>query len=130
MTLNDPLSNAMSLISNAEKKGKKSCVIFPANGIIKGVLHLLQDRRFIGEFKEHEDTKGKSLEVQLIGSINKCGVVKPRFAVQKEDFERFEKRFLIAKDFGILVVSTTHGLMTHLEAKEKGVGGRLLAYCY
>lgn len=130
MSLNDPLANAMSTIYNAQKRGETTCVIYPSSKIVKGVLQLMQDARYLGSFEEVKDARGGYLTVQLIGAINKCGVIKPRFAVQKEDFERFEQRFLVAKGFGVLVISTNQGLMTHEEAKEKGVGGRLLAYCY
>ncbi len=47
-----------------------------------------------------------------------------------EEFEKFEKRFLPAKDFGFLILSTSKGIMTHLAAKEKSIGGKLLAYVY
>jgi len=50
--------------------------------------------------------------------------------VQKGNYEKFEKRYLPAKDFGMIIVSTNQGIMTHIEAKEKGLGGRLLAYVY
>ncbi len=33
-------------------------------------------------------------------------------------------------DFGILIVSTTKGIMKHNEAKKQDIGGRLIAYCY
>lgn len=130
MSLNDPLANAMSTIYNAQKRGKTACTIYPSSGIIKRVLKILQEARYLGEFKETKDVRGSYLVVQLIGAINKCGAIKPRFSVKKESFERFEQRFLVAKDFGILVVSTPQGMMTHIEAKEKGIGGRLFAYCY
>ena len=48
----------------------------------------------------------------------------------KDEFEKFEKRYLPAKNFGILIVTTPEGIMTHNEAKERGIGGRLLAYMY
>ncbi|MDZ4226799.1 MAG: 30S ribosomal protein S8, partial [Candidatus Pacearchaeota archaeon] len=60
----------------------------------------------------------------------KCGVVKPRFPVKLDEFEKFEKRYLPAKNFGIIIVSTSNGIMTHIEAKEKKLGGRLIAYIY
>ena len=70
------------------------------------------------------------MKINLIGSINKCGVVKPRFSVKKNDFEKYEKRYLPAQNFGILIVSTSQGIMTNYEAKEKNLGGKLLAYVY
>lgn len=130
MSLNDPLADAMSTIYNAQKRNDTECIIYPSSKIVKGVLQIIQDARYLGGFEEAKDARGSYLTVQLIGAINKCGVIKPRFAVQKGDFERFEQRFLVAKDFGIIVVSTNQGLMTHEGAKKKGIGGRLLAYCY
>ncbi|MEM2907506.1 MAG: 30S ribosomal protein S8, partial [Candidatus Odinarchaeota archaeon] len=47
-----------------------------------------------------------------------------------KDIDKWESEFLPSKDFGILVVTTPRGLMTHIEAREKKIGGRLLAYVY
>lgn len=130
MTLNDPLSNALSAAMNAERVGKKEFSIKPVSSIIKKVFSILQDRHFLGEFKEVEDGRGNYGTVQLFGKINQCGAVKPRMSVTLDTYEKFEKRFLLAKGFGILIVSTPFGVMTHEEAKAKKIGGRLLAYCY
>lgn len=130
MTLNDPLANLMSNLYNAEKRYKKSVEVKPASKVSKSVLQLLQDHHYVGSFEEVETNRGKYIVVNLINRINKCGVVKPRFAVTKYGYEKFEKQFLLAKDFGIIIVSTNKGVMTHIEAKQKGLGGRLLAYCY
>ena len=90
----------------------------------------MQDHKYLGEIKYNEDGKGGVVILNLIGKVNKCGVIKPRFAVKKGGFEKFEKRYLPAKDFGLLIISTSQGIMTHIEAKEKGIGGRLISYVY
>ncbi len=128
--LNDPLAAALAKILNAERVGKREVLIKPASKIIKRVLTLMNEHRYIGAFEEIEDGKGNVLKVSLLGNINKCGVVKPRFSTKKNQYEKWEKRYLPAKDFGIIVVSTPQGVVTHLYAKEKNTGGRLLAYCY
>ncbi len=128
--LNDPLANALSNILNKENARTKECIIKPSSKIIKEVLKIMKNNYYVGEFKEIEDSKGNMLSVQLLNNINKCGVIKPRFSVKKDGYEKFEKRFLLAKDFGILIVSTPQGIMTNDEAKKKGIGGKLLAYCY
>ena len=128
--LNDPLSNVLSKILNAEKVSKSECLIKPVSNTIKKVLKIMQERKFIGGFDEIKDGKGNFIKINLIGQINKCGAIKPRYPVKRDKFERFEKRFLPAKDFGIIFVSTNKGIMTHAEAKEKKLGGILLAYCY
>jgi len=128
--LNDPLANALSIILNKENARIKECIIKPSSKVIKEVLKIMKDNHYIGEFKEIEDLKGNMLSIQLLNKINKCGVIKPRFSVKKEGYEKFEKRFLAAKNFGILIVSTPQGIMINDEAKKKGIGGKLLAYCY
>ncbi|MDD5651577.1 MAG: 30S ribosomal protein S8 [Candidatus Nanoarchaeia archaeon] len=130
MALNDTLSNVLSMILNAEKKGKFVCIVEPASKTIKSVLNIMNQRGYLGSIKVMDNSKGGQIEVNLSGNINKCGVIKPRFAVKATDFEKFEKRFLPAKNFGILIISTSKGIMTHMEAREKNLGGKLVAYCY
>jgi small subunit ribosomal protein S8 len=57
-------------------------------------------------------------------------VIKPRISVRGRAVERYEARFLPAQDFGILVLSTNQGVMSHTKARELKIGGRLLAYVY
>ena len=128
--LNDPLAAALTKIINAEKVGKKEVLIRPASKMIKKVLEIMNEHNYIGSFEETDDGKGGVLKLNLIGNINKCGVIKPRFSAKKHNFEKWEKRYLPAKDFGIILISTSQGVLTHNLAKEKGTGGRLLAYCY
>ncbi len=128
--LNDPLAAAMAKILNAERVGKREVSVKPASKIFKRILTIMNDHQFVGSFEEVVDGKGGIIKVNLLGSINKCGVIKPRFASKNMEFEKWEKRYLPAKDFGIIVVSTPLGIMTHIEAKQKNTGGRLLAYCY
>lgn len=128
--LNDPLANALSNILNAEKVGKEYCVVRPASKVIMKVLDIMNEKGYIGKYEVIEDGKGKTLKVMLIGKVNKAGAIKPRFSVELDGFEKFEKRYLPAKGFGYIVVSTSKGVMVHTEAKENKIGGILLAYFY
>jgi small subunit ribosomal protein S8 len=126
----DPLANALTNIRNNELQVNASCFISPASKLIGQVLSTMQKEEYIGKFEYIDDGKAGKFIVHLEGNINQCGVIKPRHSVKKDEFEKFEKRFLPAKNFGILIVTTPEGIMTHTEAKEKGIGGRLLAYMY
>ena len=128
--MNDPLSNALSKILNSEKIAKKECIIKPTSKVIKNVLNLMNENHYVGAYNEIKDSKGTYLMLNLLGNINKCSVIKPRFPVKLGGFEKYEKRYLPAKDFGILIVSTPKGMMTHIDAKSKKLGGRLIAYIY
>ena len=130
MTLMDPLADALTNIRNNERQVNDHCTISPASKLIGRVLSTMQKENYIGEFELIDDNKAGKCEVELEGNINQCGVIKPRHAVKKDEFEKFEKRYLPAKNFGILIVTTPEGIMTHREAKERGIGGRLLAYMY
>ncbi len=130
MTLNDPLANTLSAMENAEKVGKKSCTISPNSKIMGKVLDILKENEYIKGYTVHKNGRSTFMQVELSGMINKCGAIKPRFSVASTDYERFEKRYLPARDMGVIVVSTSHGLMVHTQAKQKNIGGRLIAYCY
>src|SRR3989338_4292365 len=90
--LNDPLSNVLNNIMNAQRVGKMSCIATPISKMTKQVLQMMQDNRYIGAV-EYKDIKGGIANITLLGTVNKCGVIKPRFSVQKEDYTKFEKRF-------------------------------------
>lgn len=129
--MNDSLAVALSKIMNAERVAKKEVEVNVISKVIKNILTIMKDNGYIGSYEViNLGRKGEMLRVNLIGKINECNVIKPRYSVTMDTYEKFEKRFLPAKDFGILLVSTPKGIMTHIEAKNKGLGGRLLAYCY
>ena len=130
MTLMDPLADALTNMRNNEMQGNNTCTITPASKMIGHVLRTMQKEEYIGEFEFVDDGKAGQFIIELEGNINKCGVIKPRHAVKKDEFERFEKRYLPSKNFGIMIMTTPEGIMTHKEAKERGIGGRLLAYIY
>ncbi|MFZ3170104.1 MAG: 30S ribosomal protein S8 [Candidatus Methanoperedens sp.] len=126
----DPLADALSTIKNAETIGKPDCTIKPASKLIGNVLKVMKDKAYIGDFEFIDDGKSGNFKVQLKGKINKCGVIRPRHAVKNTDFEKWEKRYLPAKGFGSIILTTPDGVMTHSEARDNGIGGELLAFVY
>ena len=127
--LHDPLADALSAIKNAERVGKKECVV-KASKVIKAILKILQDHGYIGTYEFINDGRGGKFKIELKGKIVDCNVIKPRFSVKVDEFERWEKRFLPAREFGILILTTSKGIIDHKKAKEWHVGGKLLAFCY
>jgi len=130
MTGNDPLASALSTIDNAESVGHLTQEVAPASNEIGSVLEVFYDRGYIDGFQYVDDGKAGTFEVELKGAINACGPVKPRYAAGADEFEKWEKRFLPARDYGTLVVTTSHGIMSHYDAREAGVGGQVIAYVY
>jgi small subunit ribosomal protein S8 len=126
----DVLANGLTVIMNNEMRNKRECVISPASKLLGRVLRVMQLHGYIGEFEFIDDGRSGKFKVQLLGRINKCGAIKPRFAVRLDEIEDWERKFLPSRDVGLLILSTPKGVLTHREAKEKRVGGRLLAFVY
>jgi small subunit ribosomal protein S8 len=125
----DILSDVLHVLTNAERMGKRSCTV-PSSSLIKDVLKVLHGEKYIGKFEFIDDGKSGKFEIQLIGKINETKAIKPNFPVKKDEFEKWETRYLPAKNFGLLIVSTPRGVMTQKEAAEGNSGGRLIAYVY
>ena len=126
----DTLANGLTTIMNNESRNKRECVISPASKLLGRVLRVIQLNRYIGELEFVDDGRFGKFRVQLLGRVNKCGAIKPRIPVSFKEVENWEKRFLPSKDIGVLVVSTSQGVLSHREVKEKKIGGRLLAFVY
>lgn len=123
------LSDCLSSINNSEDVGKDTCIVKASNLILE-TLKTIQREGYIGDFEEIEDGKGGKFRINLVGKINKCKVIRPHFSVKKDEYEKWEKRYLPAKGLGLLIVSTSEGIMTHEDAKENGIGGKLMGYIY
>lgn len=126
----DPLSNAIITIMNNETQRKRVCVISLASKLIGGVLRILQEEGHIGEFEFVDDGGAGKFIVQLMGRINRLSPVRPRFPVKVERLGMWERRYLPARDLGLLILSTPQGVMTNREARARHTGGVLLAYVY
>lgn len=121
----DSLSDALSTIVNAENVGHAQCTVSNTK-TIRTVLEVIHKAGYIGDLRQ----AGNELQVALVGRINALKSIRPRFAVQKDEFEKFEGRYLPSREVGLIVVSTSQGVMSHKEAIERGIGGRLMAFVY
>ncbi|MBI4095442.1 MAG: 30S ribosomal protein S8 [DPANN group archaeon] len=126
----DTLARALSAINNAAGRGKTEVEITPASKVITAVLEILKREGYVESYSREETGSGAKLRIKITGQINKIGAIKPRYPVNKNEFEKFEQSYLPAKDFGRIIVSTSKGYMMHIEAKQKGLGGVLIAYVY
>ena len=130
MPMMDTLANGLTTIINNEMRRKRECIISQASKLLGRVLRVMQLNGYIGEFEFIDDGRSGKFRVQLLGRVNKCGAIKPRIPVNSKEIENWEKKFLPSKDIGVLVFSTSQGVMSHKEVKAKKIGGRLLAFVY
>ncbi len=126
----DLLNDALVTLRHADREGHPLAAIEPASKLIGEVLRIFREHGYVREFTYVPTGRGGRYDVTLSQRINSCGVVRPRIAVAHDGLERYEARFLPAQDFGLLVLSTNQGVLSHTEARALKIGGRLLAYVY
>ncbi|MEE6245989.1 MAG: 30S ribosomal protein S8 [Thermoproteota archaeon] len=124
------LANLFSNIYNSEMRNKRECLVIPSSNLATKVLETIQNSNYIGEFEQIDDNRGGKYRIQLVGKINRCGVISPRFPVKNQDYGPWERQYLPAVGIGILIVSTPNGVMSHVEAQNQNIGGRLIGYVY
>ncbi len=125
----DRFADAINKIKTNERIGRRECVLYSTK-LLKAVLDVMKKESYIEDYEEYKDKRISMLKVTLSNRINSIGVIKPRYPVQKDIIQKYEARYIPSKDFGILILTTPDGIMTNREAKEKNIGGRLLAYVY
>ena len=122
----DIVSDTLNMIMNCKKIGKDYLEIKRSS---KFLLEVLEVAKKEGYLDYNLDEKSKKLKIKII-KLNECRAIKPRFDVSVEEIEKYMRRFLPARDFGIIIISSNKGLITQREAYEKNIGGSLIAYFY
>jgi small subunit ribosomal protein S8 len=120
----DKVSDALNQIMNIKKAKKNSIVLARPPKLLKNVLEIVKDSGYI-----EYTLNGNEIKIDL-KKLNELKTIKPRFTVSVDKIDHYVRRFLPAKDFGFLIISTNQGLMKHYEAQEKNLGGCLIAYVY
>jgi len=120
----DILSDVLNQIMNAKKAKKQEIVVTRFSKVLLNVLDMMKERGHI-----EYDLGDKELKI-TIKEINECKAIKPRYSVNKKTLDKYIRRFLPARNFGFVIVSTNKGLITHDEAQESKIGGSLIAYFY
>ena len=68
--------------------------------------------------------------MDLVGRLNKCGVISPRFDVSLGGIEQLATDILPSRQFGHLVLTTPYGIMDHEEARRKNTGGKIVGFFF
>lgn len=124
------LADALKSINNAEKAGKRQVLIRPSSKVIIKFLTVMMKHGYIGEFEIVDDHRSGKIVVNLTGRLIKCGVISPRFDVKLKDLESHTQKCLPSRQFGYLVLTTSSGIMDHVEARQKHLGGKLLGFFF
>ena len=120
----DLVADTLNMIMNAKRAGKSDLETNRYSKFLIKVLEVAKKHKYL-DFK----LENKKLKIKIL-ELNNCQAIKPRFEVSVSELDKYIKRFLPARNFGIIIISTTSGLLTHEEAFQKNTGGSLIAYFY
>jgi small subunit ribosomal protein S8 len=123
----DIVADGLNMIKNAKKARKNSVKIKRISNLLIEVLKIMKQKGAIKKYKIN--SKDKSIEI-IIDNLTECTAIKPRFSCKASQIEKYRRRYLPARNLGIIIISTNDGLITHEEAQQKNIGGCLIAYFY
>lgn len=123
----DTVADALNMMKNAKKAGRESVKIDRISNLLIEILKIMKQKEAVKRYKV--SSKDHSVEV-FFGDFMDCKAIKPRFSADKNQVEKYRRRYLPARNLGTMIVSTNKGLITHEEAMENEIGGTLIAYFY
>jgi small subunit ribosomal protein S8 len=128
MSVNDPLSDLITRIHNAQMR-KKTKVSTPGSRLRVSVLDVLKSEGYIRDYSTVEHADGRSeLEIELkyfdgepvIREISRVSKPGRRVYVAVRNLPR------VNNGLGVAILSTPKGVMADHDARDANVGGELL----
>ncbi len=132
MQITDSIADMLTRIRNASS-AKHDTVQIPASNIKKSIAQILEDEGYIKSFKVIEDGKQGVIEIALKYGANKSPVISGLRRVSKPGLRIYsgcEDMPKVQNGLGIVILSTSKGIMTDKDARSQNVGGEVLAYIW
>ncbi|WJZ17110.1 30S ribosomal protein S8 [Corynebacterium guangdongense] len=132
MTMTDPIADMLSRIRNANH-AHHDVVTMPSSKLKSHIAEILKQEGYIANYSVEDARVGKTLTLELkYGPQRQTSIAglkrisKPGLRVYTKSTELPE----VLGGLGIAIISTSQGLLTDRQAREKGVGGEVLAYVW
>ncbi len=128
MNNQDPIADMLTRIRNANRVGRRM-VLIPRSKICTGIAQVLKDEGYIEEVDEIADTQQGQLRIKLKYSLSGDKVIHTIDRTSKPGCRVYRSVGDLPKilnGMGIVVISTSKGVMSDRKAREANVGGELL----
>ena len=128
MSMTDPIADLLARIKNGIR-ARKQQVELPRSSIKLRIAEILRDEGFVNSVSSSEDAKQGLIKVELrydgrtsnaISGMRRVSRPGQRVYVPAKQIPR------VRNGLGIAILSTSQGVMTEKEARNKGVGGEVL----
>jgi small subunit ribosomal protein S8 len=130
--LTDPISDYLTRIRNA-MDADKPAVEIPASRLKKEISRLLKEQGYIDDYSVEPTAVGEVLRIQLRYTEDRRPVISGLRRVSRPGRRRYASNSEVPKvlgGMGTAIISTSSGVMTGHEARNKGVGGEVVAYVW
>ena len=132
MSMSDPLANMLAAIRNGQM-ATKSAITVPASKLKKAVLKVLQEEGYIRNFEDIVDAHNKpAIRIELKYFEGEAVIKKMKriSTPGRRVYAQFTNMPRVYNGLGIVVVSTSKGVISDFEARQQKIGGELLCSIY
>jgi len=132
MTMTDPIADFLTRLRNANSAYHEE-VTLPHSKIKGNIAEILKREGYITDFRTEDAPVGKNLVVTLKYGPSRERSIAGLRRVSKPGLRVYAKSTNLPKvlgGLGVAIISTSTGLLTDRQAKNKGVGGEVLAYVW
>ncbi len=132
--MTDPIADYLTRLRNAIKAGHR-VVEIPGSNLKREITKILFEQGYILNYKFMEgDTPSGVIKIALkYDPVDKVNAIKGLKRVSRpglRQYTGYKDMPRVLNGLGIAVLSTSKGVMTNKEAKEKKIGGEVLCYVY
>ena len=132
MNVSDPIADMLTRIRNASR-ARHTEVVVPASRVKREIARILVEEGFIAGFSEERDGPAQVLRLTLKYVDGKAPVVSGLKRISKPGLRVYAQKTDIPRvlgGLGIVIVSTSQGIMTGQQARKAQLGGEVLAYVW
>ena len=132
MNISDPIADMLTRVRNASR-ARHTEVLVPASRTKREIARILKEEGFIGDVREERAGPSQLLRLELKYVDGKVPVVSGLKRISKPGLRVYAQKTDIPRvlgGLGIVIVSTSKGIMTGAQAKQAALGGEILAYVW
>jgi len=132
MNVSDPIADMLTRVRNASR-ARHTEVVVPASRTKREIARILKEEGFIADVREERAGPSQMLRIELKYVDGKVPVVSGLKRISKPGLRVYAQKTDIPRvlgGLGVVIVSTSKGIMTGSQAKQAQLGGEILAYIW
>jgi small subunit ribosomal protein S8 len=132
MNVSDPIADMLTRVRNASR-ARHTEVVVPASRTKREIARILKEEGFIADVREEREGPSQLLRLELKYVDGKVPVVSGLKRISKPGLRVYARKTDIPRvlgGLGVVIVSTSKGIMTGTQARQAELGGEILAYVW